>query len=80
VEAVVCHTVNPLSTLLYLQKFIAVGPWFALSPLASATPSIPVLHWDSSQISCCPLSWRSHSFGSAVPNPSQALAVHRWCR
>lgn len=39
-----------------------------------------ILTVDSSQISCCPVSWRSYSFGSIGPLPSYTPAVHRWGR
>ena len=43
----------PLSTHLYLQMLTVMSHWAVLRPLASATPSIPDPHWDSSQMSCC---------------------------
>ena len=55
----------PLSTHLHLQTFIEVSYWSGSRSLASVTPSILDPHWDSSQLSCCcPLSWRSCSFGT----------------
>lgn len=55
--------------------------WSGWTCLASVTPSILDLHLDSSQLSCCcPVSWRSGSFGTAGPALWWAPVVHRWCR
>jgi hypothetical protein len=49
--------------------------WSGSRPLVSTTLSILDPHQDSSRISCCcPVSWRSSSFGSAGPAPSLTLA------
>jgi hypothetical protein len=64
---------------LNLQMFVAMSHWSGSSPLASATPSILDPHQDFSQLSsCCPVSWRSCSFGSVGPVPSPTPEVHRW--
>ena len=52
-ETVVCPTVSPLSTHLYLEMFVVVSLWSGLRLLASASLSILDPHQDSSQISCC---------------------------
>lgn len=75
-----CVTVVPqytlLSTHLCLQMFIAMS---SLRPLASASLSILEPHWDSILISrCCPVSWRSCSFGTVGPASSFTPAIHRW--
>ena len=84
VEAVVwqCATQSTLlSILLCLQMFIAMSHWSGLRPLASATLSILDPHQNSSWISCCcPVSWRSCSFGSTGPSPSCAPGFHQWDR
>lgn len=82
-KAAVCRLSPSVYTLLpkqlFLPVFISMTHWFDLRPLASATLSILDPHGDSSWISCCfPVSWRSCSFGSSEPAPSQAPAVHRW--
>jgi len=52
--------------------------WSGLRPLASATLSILYPHWGSSHTSCCcPVSWRSCSFGSAGPASSHSPAIQR---
>ena len=64
------------STHLCLLMFIAMT-WSDLRSLASATLSILEPHWDSSRIPCCcPVSWRSCSFGSVGP-ASCTPAVHQ---
>lgn len=69
------HTL--LFTLLCLQIFIAMTCWSCTKPLASATLLTLEPHWDSSQISwCCPMSWRSCSFGSIGPARQFIDGVH----
>ena len=77
-----CHRVYTLlPKQLYLQMFIAMSHWSGSRPLDSATLSILDPHQDSSWISCCcPVPWRSCSFGSIVPTLSHAPTVHRWGR
>lgn len=63
-----------LSTLFYLQMFIAMSHWSGSGPLASAT--ILYFHRAASQMCCrCPVSGRSCSFGSAGLAPSLTPAV-----
>lgn len=71
-------TVCPLSTHLHLSMFIAVHLWSGSRSLASVTPSISDLHWDSSQLSCCcSMSWGSCSFGTTGPTLSCVPTHHR---
>jgi hypothetical protein len=73
VEAVVCHYVPhyiPLSTHLHLRMFIDMSHWPGLRSLASVTQSTLDLHSDSSWLSCCAVSCRTCSFGSARLSPS----------
>jgi hypothetical protein len=68
VEAVVCHSVShsiPLYPHIFACKmFTVMHRWSGPRPLASVTPSVLDPHWDSSRLSCCcPVSWRSYSFG-----------------
>jgi hypothetical protein len=82
VEAVVCQCVPQYtlwSILLCLQMFIALslvlGLWLLLL----------YQYWNLSGTPlrdpcCCPVSWRSYSFGSTGPAPSCTLAVHQWDR
>lgn len=59
-----CHTVYPLSTHLYLQRFIAVSHWSGLRPLASATRyQYLFCPWDSSQIFCWALCGNPAAWG-----------------
>jgi hypothetical protein len=70
---------SSLSTQLHLQMFTAKSHWSGLRSLASVTPSILDPYWDYSWLfCCCPVSWRSCSFGSLRLAHSQA--VHRWSR
>jgi hypothetical protein len=81
-KVVVCHSVphsipfclHILSCKRSLQWVIGlvIGPRL----LASATLSVLDSHWDSSQISCCPVSWRSCRLGSVEPALSHVPAVH----
>ena len=80
VETLVCHSVSysiPLLFTLCLQIIIAMTHQSGTRPLASATLSILDPHWGSSQLSCCcPVSWRSFSFGCVGPCPLCTPAVH----
>jgi hypothetical protein len=59
-----CVTLRPHS--LHLPMLVAMSHWSASRPLASVTASILDPHQESSWLSCCcPVSWRSCSFGSA---------------
>ena len=70
-----------LTTPLCSQMAIAMTSWSGMRPLVSATLSILDPHWDSSWISCCcPVSWRSCSFGFESPATSCTPAVHWWSR
>ncbi|CAO2580303.1 hypothetical protein LEMLEM_LOCUS1378 [Lemmus lemmus] len=58
-----------------LNVAIARSHWFVSRPLVSAPLSLLDPHWDSSWVSCCcPVSWRSCSFGSAGLTPPRAPA------
>jgi hypothetical protein len=82
-EAIVCHSVSH-SIYPFSQMSLIVNVHCNESgsrPLASATPSILDPCRDSPQMSsCCPESWRSCSFGSAVSAPSHTPAFYRWDR
>jgi hypothetical protein len=53
--------------------------WSGLRSLTSATLAILNPPWDSFLKSCCcPVSWRSYSFGSVGPVPSHTLADDKW--
>ena len=82
VEAVVCHSVSHSVPLVHTSLLAnAHGNESDMRPLASASLSILEPVWDSFQISCCcPVSWRSYSFGSVGPASSCTLARHLWDR
>ena len=68
------HT-SSLANVPYYESFI----WLRF--LASVMTSILDPHQDSSQLSCCcPVSWRSCSFGTEGPASSHVPPVCRWCR
>jgi hypothetical protein len=71
-----------LSKHLCLQMFIATSHWSNSRSLAPATLSILAPHWDSSWISrCCPVSWRSCSFGSSKTAPFKcSTSSFKWGR
>ena len=61
-EAVVCHSVFPVCPAVHTSSLANVycneSLVSGLRPLASVTPSILDLHWDSSWLPCCcPVSW-----------------------
>jgi hypothetical protein len=61
----------PLSTHLHLQMFTAMCHWFGLTSLASVTPSLLYLYWDSSQ-----LCMECLQFWIVRTSPT----FHRWCK
>lgn len=67
------HTGYPFVQAAVLALLIAMTHYSGSRPMASATPSTLVSYWDCSY--CCPVSWRSFSFGSS--GPACILAVHR---
>lgn len=74
-------TVCPFAQTALLANVHSKSHWCGSRPLASATPSmLDPPHGFSQVSSCCPVSWRSCSFGSTGPAPSFAPAVNRWGR
>jgi hypothetical protein len=79
VSLTVCHSQCVTYHPTFLPVLTAVSHWSGSRTLASVPQSRLDPHRDSSQIACCcPVSWRSCSFGSAELGPSHTLAAHRW--
>lgn len=78
VEVSVCLSVYPLSKHLCLQMFISVSCWSGSRLWVLPHLSILDPYLASSWLSCCcPMSWRSFSFGSVGLVPSCTSADHR---